>query len=188
MIRELTIDDFEKVEPMMAALHKIHVENRSDFYSENAHPLTKKEFKAMLKDKNKIALTFAENGEIAGIALATIKDRTVRSIYIDAIFVLEPFRRRGIATRLFRQIQDTASEIGAERMDLMVWAFNAPALAFYKSLGIGAKDCIGKTGKINGLTRFASFIYGMIIKNTPDHPVCFVFVALAMGRNETEGR
>ena len=42
----------------------------------------------MLKDKNKIALTFAENGEIAGIALATIKNRTVRSIYIDAIFVL----------------------------------------------------------------------------------------------------
>lgn len=75
MIRELTIGDFEKVEPMMAALHKIHVENRSDFYSENAHPITKKEFKAMLKDKNKIALTFAENGEIAGIALATIKDR-----------------------------------------------------------------------------------------------------------------
>mgnify|MGYP000017723672 FL=1 len=37
---------------------------------------------------------------------------------------------------LFRQIQDTASEIGAERMDLMVWAFNAPALAFYKSLGM----------------------------------------------------
>lgn len=60
------------------------------------HPLTKKEFKAMLKDKNKIALTFAENGEIAGIALATIKDRTVRSIYIDAIFVLEPFRRRAL--------------------------------------------------------------------------------------------
>ena len=120
MIRELTISDFEKVEPMMAALHKIHVENRSDFYSENAQ----------------IALTFAENGEIAGIALATIKNRTVRSIYIDAIFVLEPFRRRGIATRLFRQIQDTASEIGAERMDLMVWAFNAPALAFYKSLGM----------------------------------------------------
>ena len=45
MIRELTIGDFEKVEPMMAALHKIHVENRSDFYSENAHPITKKEFK-----------------------------------------------------------------------------------------------------------------------------------------------
>ena len=103
MIRKLTISDFEKVEPMMAALHKIHVENRNDFYSENAHPITTKEFKAMLKDKNKIALTFAENGEIAGIALATIKDRTVRSIYIDAIFVLEPFRRRGIATRLFRQ-------------------------------------------------------------------------------------
>lgn len=73
MIRKLTISDFEKVEPMMAALHKIHVENRSDFYSENAHPITKKECKAMLKDKNKIALTFAENGEIAGIPLQPSK-------------------------------------------------------------------------------------------------------------------
>lgn len=136
MIRELTIGDFDKVEQMMAELHKIHVENRSDFYSENAHPFTKKEFKAMLKDKNKIALAFAENGEIAGIALATIKDRMVRSIYIDAIFVLEPFRLQGIATQLYRQIEVIASEIGAERMDLLVWAFNAPALAFYKSLGM----------------------------------------------------
>lgn len=54
MIRELTIGDFEKVELMMAALHKIHVENRSDFYSENAHPITKKEFKAMLKTRTKL--------------------------------------------------------------------------------------------------------------------------------------
>lgn len=45
----------------MVVLHKIHVENRSDFYSENAQTITKKKFKAMLKDKNKIALTFAEN-------------------------------------------------------------------------------------------------------------------------------
>lgn len=90
----------------------------------------------MCAERNALCTMITANGEIAGIALATIKDRTVRSIYIDAIFVLEPFRRRGIATRLFRQMQDTASEIGAERMDLMVWAFNAPALAFYKSLGM----------------------------------------------------
>ena len=136
MIRELTIGDFEKVEQMMADLHNIHVENRSDFYTENQHSLTKKEYKAMLKDQSKIALAFVEKEEIAGIALATIKDRTVRSIYIDAIFVLEQFRRQGVATKLYRQIEAIASEIGAERMDLMVWAFNVQALAFYKSLGM----------------------------------------------------
>ena len=90
----------------------------------------------MLKDQSKIALAFVEKEEIAGIALATIKDRTVRSIYIDAIFVLEQFRRQGVATKLYRQIEAIASEIGAERMDLMVWAFNVQALAFYKSLGM----------------------------------------------------
>ena len=136
MIRELTIGDFDKVEQMMAELHKIHAENRGDFYTENRHPITKKEYKAMLKDKNKIALAFAENGEIAGLVLATVKDHTVRSIYIDAIFVHEQFRRQGIATRLYRQIEAIASEIGSERIDLVVWAFNAPALAFYKSLGM----------------------------------------------------
>ncbi len=136
MIRELTIGDFEKVEQMMAELHKIHVENRSDFYTENQHPITKKEYKAMLKDQNKIALAFAENEEIAGIAFATVKDRTVRSIYIDAIFVVEQCRRQGVATKLYRQMEEIASEIGAERLDLMVWSFNAQALAFYKSLGM----------------------------------------------------
>lgn len=136
MIRELTIDDFENVEQMMADLHKIHVENRSDFYAENQHSLTKKEYKVMLKDQNKIALAFVEKEEIAGIALATIKDRTVRSIYIDAIYVLEQFRRQGVATKLYRQIEAIASEAGAERIDLMVWAFHAQALAFYKSLGM----------------------------------------------------
>lgn len=38
----------------MVALHKIHVENRSDFYSENAHPITKKECKAVLKARTKL--------------------------------------------------------------------------------------------------------------------------------------
>ena len=136
MIRELTIGDFDKVEQMMAELHKIHVENRGAFYTENQHPIAKKKYKAMLKDKNKIALAFAENEEIVGIVIATVKDHTVRSIYIDAIFVLEQFRRQGIATQLYRQIEVIASEIGAERMDLVVWAFNASALAFYKSLGM----------------------------------------------------
>lgn len=35
MIRKLTINDFEIVESVIAKLHKIHVDNRPDFYIEN---------------------------------------------------------------------------------------------------------------------------------------------------------
>ena len=45
MIRKLTIDDFEIVESVIAKLHKIHVDNRPDFYIENEHPISKRNTK-----------------------------------------------------------------------------------------------------------------------------------------------
>lgn len=56
MIRKLTINDFEIVESVIAKLHKIHVVNRPDFYIENEHPISKKEYKAMLNNQDKIVL------------------------------------------------------------------------------------------------------------------------------------
>ena len=91
MIRELTISDFEIVESIVAKLHKIHVNNRPDFYIENERPINKKEYKAMLNSKDKINIAYIVDDKIAGVCLATIKDKIEKSIYIDDIFVLEDF-------------------------------------------------------------------------------------------------
>lgn len=145
MIRELTINDFEIVESVIAKLHKIHVENRPDFYIESEHPISKKEYKAMLSNQDKINIAFVVDKKIASICLATIKDKIEKSIYIDDIFVLEEFRQQGIATRLYKQVQSIAKEIGAKRIDLTVWQFNKTAMKIYKSLGMKTQRIVLET-------------------------------------------
>lgn len=145
MIRELTINDFDIVESIIAKLHKTHVKNRPDFYIENEHPINNKEYKAMLNSKDKINIAYIVDDKIAGICLATIKDRIEKSIYIDDIFVLEEFRHQGIATRLYKQVESIAKDIGAKRIDLTVWQFNKTAMNFYKSLGMKTQRIVLET-------------------------------------------
>lgn len=145
MIKELNVNDFTVVESIIAKLHKLHVENRPDFYIENEHPINKKEYKAMLNNQNKINIAYIIDDEIVGVCLATIKDRIEKSIYIDDIFVLEEFRHQGIATKLYKQIESIAKDIGAKRIDLTVWQFNKTAMNFYKSLGMKTQRIVLET-------------------------------------------
>ncbi|MGN0459006.1 MAG: GNAT family N-acetyltransferase [Eubacterium sp.] len=145
MIRKLTFNDFEIIDNIIAQLHKIHFENRPDFYLRNEHPISKKEYKALLKNQNKINIAYVVENEIVGICLATIKDKMVKSIYIDDLFVIEPFRQQGIATKLYKQVESIAKDIGAKRIDLTVWQFNKTAMNFYKSLGMETQRIILET-------------------------------------------
>lgn len=144
MIKNLTIKDYEAVKNIISELHKMHVENRPDFYLENECPITLKEYKSLLK-KEKISIAFVVNNKIAGICLATIKNRIEKSIYIDDIFVLSEYRRQGIATKLFEQIKEISKDIGAKRIDLTVWQFNKSAFDFYKSLGMKEQRTVLET-------------------------------------------
>lgn len=144
MIKDLTIKDYEAVKNIISELHKMHVKNRPDFYLENECPITLKEYKSLLK-KEKISIAFVVNNKIAGICLATIKNRIEKSIYIDDIFVLSEYRRQGIATKLFEQIKEISKDIGAKRIDLTVWQFNKSAFDFYKSLGMKEQRTVLET-------------------------------------------
>lgn len=145
MIKDLTIKDYEAVKNIISELHKMHVQNRPDFYLENKCPITVKEYKSLLKNKEKISISFVVNNKIAGICLATIKNRIEKSIYIDDIFVLSEYRCQGIATKLFEQIKEISKDIGAKRIDLTVWQFNKSAFDFYKSLGMKEQRTVLET-------------------------------------------
>ncbi len=145
MIRNLTINDYEAVKNIISELHKMHVESRPDFYLENDCPITLKEYKSLLKNKEKISIAFVVNNKIAGICLATIKNRIEKSVYIDDIYVLSEYRHQGIATKLFEQIKEISKDIGAKRIDLTVWQFNKGAFDFYKSLGMKEQRIVLET-------------------------------------------
>ena len=99
----------------------------------------------MLNNQDKINIAYIVDDKIAGVCLATIKDKFEKSIYSDDIFVLEDFRHQGIGTKLYKQVESIANNIGAKRIDLTVWQFNKTAMKFYESLGMETQRIILET-------------------------------------------
>lgn len=56
-------------------------------------------------------------------------------IYIEDLFVDEPYRRRGIGRALLRYVARLATERGCGRLEWSVLDWNNPAIDFYKKLG-----------------------------------------------------
>jgi GNAT superfamily N-acetyltransferase len=56
-------------------------------------------------------------------------------IYLEDLFVRPGFRRRGVGRALFRHLAGLAIERNCGRFEWSVLDWNAPAIAFYRSLG-----------------------------------------------------
>lgn len=54
------------------------------------------------------------------------------TLYVEDIFVLEEYRRRGIGGRMFDFLAETAKREGCGRVEFTVLKWNKPAQAFYK--------------------------------------------------------
>jgi GNAT superfamily N-acetyltransferase len=55
--------------------------------------------------------------------------------FIYDVFVDEPFRRRGVATRALRLLEEEALALGLRTLALHVFGFNTTARALYEKLG-----------------------------------------------------
>jgi len=61
-------------------------------------------------------------------------------IYLEDLYVRPPARGRGIGRRLLAWLARTALERGCARLEWWVLDWNAPAIAFYRSLGAIPQD------------------------------------------------
>lgn len=78
------------------------------------------------------------DGEPAGFALWFLNYSTWSGragIYLEDIFIRPAFRRRGIGRALLAHLARLCLERGYTRLVLQVLDWNAPAIAFYESLG-----------------------------------------------------
>ena len=83
------------------------------------------------------------DGEPVGFALffhnfSTFKGQ--RGLYLEDIFVDKEFRGRGYGKALLLQLTKIAVERKCRRMEWVVLNWNAPSIAFYKSLGAVPMD------------------------------------------------
>jgi GNAT superfamily N-acetyltransferase len=69
-------------------------------------------------------------------------DRRTAVLFVDELMVLGPYRRRGIATALWREAQAIAREIGAWRIRLLVETENQAARSFRRKMGLGENPLV----------------------------------------------
>ena len=84
------------------------------------------------------ALIALWDGEPAGFALFFYNYSTFLAqpgLYLEDLFVLPKFRRRGIGTALFARLAKIALEGGCGRFEWSVLDWNESAIAFYEEMG-----------------------------------------------------
>ena len=61
-------------------------------------------------------------------------------IYLEDVFVIPEARNRGIGRAIFRHLAARALDEGCARLEWSVLDWNAPSIAFYRSMGAVAMD------------------------------------------------
>lgn len=89
--------------------------------------------------RKRIRLLVAEQGkELVGYALYffTYSSFLAKpSLYLEDLFVLEEYRKKGVGLALFRRCVDEAIATGCGRMEWAVLTWNEKAIGFYERLG-----------------------------------------------------
>ena len=139
-IRNMTLDDYKGVDRLMAQVHKIHVDGRPDLYVDVDHIYSMEQFREMVENEDMISVVAEIDERIIGICFVSMRARTCmvkrRTAYMDDLCVDDSYRGKGIGKQLYEYVKKRAKEMGAERLDLMVWDFNENARKFYESMGM----------------------------------------------------
>ena len=62
------------------------------------------------------------------------------SIYLEDLYIRKEYRGRGYGTRVFKELAKIAFENDCKRFEWCCLNWNAPSIAFYKSLGAKPMD------------------------------------------------
>lgn len=143
VIRKLKESDYDMVSELYMQLDEIHVQARPDCFvrrdKEKIYP--REAFAHNLSYPGGLELGAFDGEQLVGIVSATLWEESgmvkdVKTVCLDNIYVLPVYRRRGIAARLFAEVELWAKERGALRLDLHTWDFNKSAIAMYLAMGM----------------------------------------------------
>ena len=148
-IRNMTLNDYNEVDRLMAQVHKIHVEGRPDLYIDVDHIYSMEQFQEMVENEDMISVVAEIDETVVGICFVSMRARTCmvkrRTAYMEDLCVDEAYRGKGVGKKLFLYAKELAVKMGAERLDLMVWDFNENARKFYESMGMKPQRYIYET-------------------------------------------
>jgi GNAT superfamily N-acetyltransferase len=131
-IREARPGDEERILDWICRLAKF--ENLSEQVKATREGIARDFFSRRLAN----ALFALVDGKPAGFAVWYFNYSTFagkKGLFLEDIFVDEPFRGKGVATTIFSWLETKAQEEGCARIEWHVLDWNATAKSFYRSCG-----------------------------------------------------
>ncbi len=141
-IRLAREDELDRINELRKQVNDLHVEGKPDVFKPGFCDELKDFIHVIWNDPGQDLIVCEQDGEIAGFAVVHhivkpenpfMKERNF--LDIDEFCVDEKWRRKGVATEMIGYIKDYAKEKGLHRIELNMWEFNEPALAFYEAAG-----------------------------------------------------
>ena len=138
--------DYPAVDGLLMQLHEVDREGRPDLFAPADHYFSRESFETLLENDNIIAFLAQEGLHVLGCCFVSLLDQSsdipFKVAYIDLLVVDKDHRRRGIGKAMFREVRRRARSLGAQKVELMVWSHNRPAVKAYESYGMTSQRSI----------------------------------------------
>lgn len=142
-IRNAVESDYNQINKLFSYSDQIHFANHPEIYSPPQDQARSMDyFKTLISGEENILLVAEEHNVITGFIYCYIESaghipiHTKRKyIVIDNIVVKKEYQHQGIGTLLLKTIEDKASSLNLDHIELDVFEFNENAVSLYKSKG-----------------------------------------------------
>jgi diamine N-acetyltransferase len=156
-------DDASRILQLFRELDQLHADALPTYFQvPDPSQLTPAEVAQAIADPQQYLLLATDHAEVVGIVFARLEEEpaTATSIFqprrlcwIRKLVVTQQHRGQGVGQRLMEQVEQWAQQQGAADIELLVWAFNRPALTFYTELGYAPRNMmLGKSLPTQQLT------------------------------------
>jgi ribosomal-protein-alanine N-acetyltransferase len=109
-----------------------------------------------------VRIALMTDGEIVGFVIVHLEPiETEQRAYVVTLDVAKGYRRRGLAARLLRDAEESATATGARWMELHVFSGNEGAIRFYEHSGYGR---VGVRRRFYGKSGLDAFVYRKDLK------------------------
>lgn len=140
-LRRLTEADYEQMLELYTQLDTLHAQARPDCIALREEIYPRDAFVQNLGNPICLSVGVFHGERMVAFAEATLWNESVmvkdlKTVCLDNIYVLPDYRRRGIAGKLFAEVEKWSREQGAVRLDLHTWSFNTGAIALYRAMGM----------------------------------------------------
>ena len=142
MIRKANNKDIKRIIELLHQVNMVHHVLRPDLFKPHTTKYSAQELESLLKDESKPIFVY-DDGTVLGYAFCQVSEikghhllEDIKTLYIDDICVDENARGKHVGKALYEYVREYARFIGCNNITLNVWEGNAPALQFYRSMGM----------------------------------------------------